>query len=90
LYFEFNYLGPSRPSFLRKLTFLVKSSSEISPSTHHLAVVLNHRACLKFYLLTIDYDPYIASMTSQGISTIVYMIVVNLSVIMTRLYKDGN
>ena len=44
----------------------------------------------QYYLLTIDYEPYIASMTSQGISTIVYMIVVNLSVIMTRLYKDGN
>jgi len=44
----------------------------------------------QYYLLTIDYDPYIASITSQGISTIVYMIVVNLGVIMTRLYKDGN
>ena len=42
LYFEFNYLGPSRPSFLSELTFLIKSSSEISPSTHHWAVVLNH------------------------------------------------
>ncbi len=44
----------------------------------------------QYYLLTINYDPYIASMVSQGISTIVYMIVVNLSVIMTRLYKDAN
>ena len=44
----------------------------------------------QYYLLTIDYDPYIASITSQVISTIVYMIVLNLSVIMTRLYKDGN
>jgi len=44
----------------------------------------------QYYLLTIDYDPYIASITSQGISTIVYMIVVNLGVIMTRLYKDGD
>ena len=44
----------------------------------------------QYFLLTINYDPYIASITSQGISTIVYMIVVNLGVIMTRLYKDGN
>ncbi len=44
----------------------------------------------QYYLLTIDYDPYIASITSQVIATVVYMIVVNLSVIMTRLYKDGN
>lgn len=44
----------------------------------------------QYSVLTIDYDPYITSMTSQGISTIVYMIVVNLSVIMARLSKDGN
>lgn len=48
------------------------------------------RWATQYYLLTINYEPYIASMLSQGISTIVYMIVVNLSVIMTRLYKDGN
>jgi len=44
----------------------------------------------QYYLLTIDYEPYIASITSQGIATIVYMVVLNLSVIMSRLYKDGN
>ncbi len=44
----------------------------------------------QYYLLTIDYDPYIASVTSQSIATIVYMVVVNLSVIMTRVYKDDN
>ncbi len=48
------------------------------------------RWATQYYLLTINYEPYIASILSQGISTIVYMIVVNLSVIMTRLYKDGN
>ncbi len=44
----------------------------------------------QYYLLTTDYDPYIASATSQSIATIVYMVVVNLSVIMTRVYKDDN
>ncbi|WP_299290796.1 hypothetical protein [Nitrosopumilus sp.] len=48
------------------------------------------RWALQYYLLTIDYDPYLASIISQGISTIVYMIVVNLSVKLTRLYKDGS
>jgi hypothetical protein len=48
------------------------------------------RWIIHYYLLTINYDPYIASITSQSISTIVYMIVVNLSVIMTRLYKDAH
>ncbi len=48
------------------------------------------RWALQYYFLTINYDPYLASIISQGLSTIVYMIVVNLSVKITRLYKDGN
>ncbi|MGY5148843.1 MAG: hypothetical protein ACW9W3_02150 [Candidatus Nitrosopumilus sp. bin_68KS] len=48
------------------------------------------RWVLQFYFLTINYDPYLASIASQGISTIIYMVVVNLSVKITRLYKDGN
>ena len=47
------------------------------------------RWILQYYLLTIEYDPYLASLVSQGISTVVYMIVLNLSVKITRLYKDG-
>lgn len=45
---------------------------------------------LQYYFLTINYDAYFASIVSQVISTIIYMIVINLSVKMTRLYKDGN
>lgn len=48
------------------------------------------RWVLQYYLLTIEYDPYMASIISQSVSTIVYMLVVNLSVIMTKVYKDGN
>ncbi|MGY5146695.1 MAG: hypothetical protein ACW9W4_01670 [Candidatus Nitrosopumilus sp. bin_7KS] len=48
------------------------------------------RWALQYYLLTINYDPYLASIVSQGISTIIYMIVLNLTVKITRLYKDGN
>ena len=48
------------------------------------------RWVLQFYFLSIDYDPYLASIVSQVISTVIYMIVVNLSVKLTRLYKDGN
>ncbi|PIW35322.1 MAG: hypothetical protein COW26_04795, partial [Nitrosopumilales archaeon CG15_BIG_FIL_POST_REV_8_21_14_020_33_23] len=44
---------------------------------------------LQYYFLTINYDAYLASIISQVISTIIYMIVINLSVKMTRLYKDG-
>jgi len=45
---------------------------------------------LQYYFLTINYDPYLASIISQSISAIIYMIVINLSVKITRLYKDGN
>ena len=46
------------------------------------------RWVLQYYLLVLNYDPYLASIVSQGLSTIVYMVVVNLSVKITRLYKD--
>jgi hypothetical protein len=48
------------------------------------------RWALQYYFLTMNYDPYLASIVSQGISTIIYMIVLNLIVKITRLYKDGN
>ncbi|MFB5602813.1 MAG: hypothetical protein ACE5RK_00215 [Candidatus Nitrosomaritimum aestuariumsis] len=48
------------------------------------------RWILQYYFLSINYDPYLASIISQVISTIIYMIVINLSVKITRLYKDGN
>ena len=48
------------------------------------------RWILQYYFLNLNYDAYLASIVSQAISTIIYMIVVNLSVKMTRLYKDGD
>jgi len=48
------------------------------------------RWILQYYFLSIDYDPYLASIVSQVISTIIYMIVVNLSVKLTRVYKNDN
>jgi hypothetical protein len=48
------------------------------------------RWALQYYFLTINYDPYLASIASQGISTIIYMIVLNFTVKITRLYKDEN
>ena len=45
---------------------------------------------LQYYFLTLQYDAYLASIVSQVISTIIYLVVINLSVKMTRLYKDGN
>ena len=48
------------------------------------------RWIIQYYLLQINYDPYMASFVSQGISTIIYMIVVNLSVKLTRLYRHDS
>ena len=45
------------------------------------------RWVFQYYFLSISYDPYLASIASQGISTVIYMIVINLSVKMTKLYK---
>ena len=45
---------------------------------------------LQYYFLTINYDAYLASIVSQIISVLIYLVVINLSVKMTRLYKDGN
>lgn len=47
------------------------------------------RWSLQYYLLTNSYQAYIASLVSQSISTVIYMITVNLSVKFMRLYKDG-
>ena len=48
------------------------------------------RWILQYYLLQIDYEPYMASIVSQSIALVIYMITLNLSVKFTKLYKDGN
>jgi len=45
------------------------------------------RWIFQYYFLTIQYDPYLASIISQSIATLVYMIVINMSIKLTRLYK---
>jgi hypothetical protein len=44
---------------------------------------------LQYYLLTINYEPYAASIITHVISAIVYLVIVNLGVNLTKLYKDG-
>ncbi len=43
---------------------------------------------LQYYLLTINYEPYAASITTHLISAAVYLAIVNLGVKLTNLYKD--
>ena len=48
------------------------------------------RWVLQYYFLTIDYDPYMASIISQSISAMIFLVVVNLNVKLVKLYKDEN
>lgn len=47
------------------------------------------RWSLQYYLLTDSYEAYIASLVSQSISTCIYLVTINLSVKLMRLYKDA-
>lgn len=77
--------GKTDNELLRKDLLKIISSLGIAEVVYTI-----FRWVIQYYLLSIQYDPYLASLVSQGISTIVYMIVINLSVKMTRLYKDGS
>ncbi len=77
--------GKTDNELLRKDLLKIISSLGIAEVVYTI-----FRWAIQYYLLSIQYDPYLASLVSQGISTIVYMIVINLSVKMTRLYKDGS
>ena len=43
----------------------------------------------QYYLLIVDYDPYLASIIGQVIAIAVYLVVLNLFVKITKLYKDS-
>lgn len=77
--------GQTDKELLRKDLIKIVSSLGIAEVVYTI-----FRWSLQYYLLSVQYDPYLASLVSQGISTIVYMVVVNLSVKITRLYKDGS
>ena len=47
------------------------------------------RWVLQYYLLTEVYEPYLASVIAQSISFIIFLLVVNLGVKLTGLYRDG-
>ena len=47
------------------------------------------RWSLQYYFLLLNYEPYMASIISQLISTVIYMITLNLTVKLTKLFKDN-
>src|SRR3989338_7312637 len=79
------YLLESDKSKLKHDLIKIITSLGISEIIYSIA-----RWFLQYYFLTINYDAYLASIVSQIISIIIYLAVINLSVKMTRLYKDGN
>lgn len=52
-------------------------------------VYIGMRWYLQYYLLTLNYEPYMASVITQLISAVVYVSIVNLGANLTKLYKDG-
>jgi len=85
----------------RKKYRLVSGKTDTVKLQHDLLILLTSlgiaevvynivRWILQYYLLTIDYDPYLASVASQVVSMIVYLIAINLSMKMTRLCKARN
>ena len=46
------------------------------------------RWSLQYYLLLLNYEPYIASIISQLISTVIYMLTLNVTIKLTKLFKD--
>lgn len=51
-------------------------------------VYIASRWSLQYYFLTINYEAYLASIIAHLVSTLIYMVVVNLGVKIMRLYKD--
>jgi hypothetical protein len=52
-------------------------------------VYIGIRWYLQYYFLGINYEPYMASIITHVISAIVYLLIVNLGVNLTKLYKNG-
>lgn len=52
-------------------------------------VYIGIRWYLQYYFLGINYEPYMASVITHVISAIVYLLIVNLGVNLTKLYKNG-
>jgi hypothetical protein len=77
--------GTVDKKLLRQDMIKIISSLGVGEIIYTLSRWMSH-----YHLLGIDYEPYLASIISQIISTIIYMIAINISVKFTRLYRDDN
>ena len=75
--------GETDKSLLKSDLIKIISSLGIGEVVYTIA-----RWSLQYYLLLLNYEPYMASIISQLISTVIYMATLNLTIKLTKLFKD--
>ncbi|SVB73932.1 uncharacterized protein METZ01_LOCUS226786, partial [marine metagenome] len=75
--------GETDKSLLKSDLVKIISSLGIGEVVYTIA-----RWSLQYYLLLLNYEPYMASIISQLISTVIYMVTLNLTIKLTKLFKD--
>ena len=76
--------GERNKSLLKSDMIKIISSLGIGEVVYTIA-----RWSLQYYVLLLNYEPYMASIVSQLISTIIYMITLNITIKLTKLFKDN-
>ena len=76
--------GETNKSLLKSDMIKIISSLGIGEVVYTIA-----RWSLQYYLLLLNYEPYMASIVSQLISTVIYMITLNITIKLTKLFKDN-
>ena len=77
--------GQTDKSLLKSDLVKIISSLGISEVVYTVA-----RWSLQYYLLLLNYEPYMASIISQMISTVIYMFTINLIIKLTKLFKTDS
>ena len=77
--------GQTDKSLLKSDLVKIISSLGISEVVYTIA-----RWILQYYLLLLNYEPYMASIISQMISTVIYMFTINLIIKLTKLFKNDS
>ena len=77
--------GQTDKSLLKSDLVKIISSLGISEVVYTVA-----RWSLLYYLLLLNYEPYMASIISQMISTVIYMFTINFIIKLTKLFKNDS
>ena len=77
--------GQTDKSLLKSDLVKIISSLGVSEVVYTVA-----RWGLQYYLLLLNYEPYMASIISQMISTVIYMFTINLIIKLTKLFKNDS